>query len=205
MGTVERRQRHRAELHDAILDAALKIVLEQGLGALSIRAIAERIEYSAATIYLHFDSKEALLREVAREGFRRLHESLHAAAAAVSAPDDPAATLRAVARAYLEFVLEHRAYFQVMFDVLAAAGMSGGAQPAVQPAEPGLRDILLELEQAAQHRQEAAGGSGLPIGALATVHGLVSLYLSGRLGDVATTPDELLALVENCLAPYAER
>lgn len=215
MTSLERRLRHRAELRAAILDAALDIVAEQGLGALSIRAVADRVEYSAAAIYLHFESKEALLREVAREGFRRMHEVMGKAVAACGENAEPAVVVRALARAYLGFALEHTGYFRVMFDappvpsVTAQSEGNGGniAVPDVDTAAGALRHIgvLQQIAAAGPCRPQCAEGLRVPLATLATIHGLVSLFLSGRLSDVATTPDELLALTEECVAPYAVR
>lgn len=213
MTSAERRLRHRAELRAAILDAALDIVAEQGLGALSIRAVADRVEYSAAAIYLHFESKEALLREVAREGFRRMHETVGAAVAACGEKAAPATVLRALARAYLDFALEHTAYFRVMFDAPAVPsvrtedGWQIGAHIDADTAAAALRrmGVLQQLAAAESCRPACAQAMNVPLAALATVHGLISMFLSGRLSDVASTPEELLALAEECVSPYAVR
>jgi AcrR family transcriptional regulator len=220
--SLDRRRRHRAELRAAILDAALDIVAEQGLGALSIRAVADRVEYSAAAIYLHFESKEALLREVAREGFRRMHEAVGAAVAACGENAESAAVVRAFARAYLDFALEHTAHFRVMFDAPPVPSMKaqdqGDADPYPSPdadatAAARRRTGLLQQIAAAGPRRDGspalkpqcAEGLKVSLTTLATIHGLVSLFLSGRLGDVATSPEELLALAEGCVAPFAAR
>jgi len=216
MGSRERRLRHRAELSAAILDAALDIIAEQGLGALSIRAVADRVEYSAATIYLHFESKEALLREVAQEGFRRMHESVAAALAACGEAAEPAVVLRALARAYLDFALQHTAYFRVMFDVPPVPAVKTRPVPPERPArvadteralaaELSRRGVLQQLAGETPCQPVCAERLNVPVAAMATVHGLVSMFLSGRLDDVARTPDELLALAEQCVAPYAAR
>jgi AcrR family transcriptional regulator len=207
MTSLERRARHRAELHSAIIDAALNIIAEHGLGAFSIRAVADRVEYSAAAIYLHFQSKEVLLREVAEEGFRQMHARVCAAVAALGDSPERALLLATLARSYLDFALEHTAYFRVMFDVVpppgAGPGTCHGSQNGTGAAgEDRRRDLLQQLAAAQPCRPACAEGLNVPIAALATVHGLVSLFLSGRLADVATSPAELLALMEECLAPY---
>lgn len=207
MTSVERRARHRAELHSAIIDAALGIIAENGLGGLSIRAVADRVEYSAAAIYLHFESKEALLREVATEGFRRMHDEVRSAVAALGDSPEPRLLLSTLARAYLEFALRHTAYFRVMFDVAAPAADTAGASSGRNggtPAPGDEREVLLRrLEAAAPCKPACSEGLNVPLAALATVHGMVSLFLSGRLADVAATPGDLLALLEESLAPYA--
>jgi len=202
MGSAERRLRHRAELRAAILDAALEIVAAQGLGGLSIRAIADRIEYSAATIYLYFDSKEALLREVAREGFHRLLESLRDAMTRAASDHDPAAAseaLRAAARAYIDFALEHAAYFRAMFEPCDRTAAAAHPHPGADD-ECCYRSVVDQVERTAGLALSSGEASAETVAALATVHGLVSLYLSGRIEDLARTPAELTGLVERCMA-----
>src|SRR5688572_32654528 len=76
MGTIERRQRQKEEVYDSILKAAWKLVLESGWQGLSIRKIADAIEYSIPVVYDHFENKEAILNEFTRQGFRMLNENL---------------------------------------------------------------------------------------------------------------------------------
>jgi hypothetical protein len=78
MTSLERRARHRAELHSAIIEAALAIISEHGLAGLSIRAVADRMSNSLQP-FTSLREKEVLLREVAHEGFRRMHERVRAA------------------------------------------------------------------------------------------------------------------------------
>jgi AcrR family transcriptional regulator len=107
MGIAERREREKEALRTRIVEAARDIVSEEGLDALSMRALAERIEYSPATIYLYFRDKDDLLREVVGEGFRRLGEYSAAMIAAVGPQASPAERHRAMGRAYARFALEN--------------------------------------------------------------------------------------------------
>ena len=76
MGIAERKIRQKEEVRISILDAAWAIVAEDGWQALSIRKIAEAIEYSVPVIYDHFASKEAILLEFTKQGFRMLNEEM---------------------------------------------------------------------------------------------------------------------------------
>src|SRR5690242_280593 len=111
MGTKERRDRERQELRQAILAASREIAAREGWQAVSMRKVAERIEYSPPTIYEHFASKEALLLELMREGFRLLMERVQAGDSAAAAPE---ARIMALARGYWEFAWEHPELYQVM-------------------------------------------------------------------------------------------
>src|SRR5215212_10602734 len=97
MGTKERRDRERQELRQAILTASRDIAAQEGWQSVSIRKVAERIEYSPPTIYEHFSSKEALLVELMREGFRLLMERVQAGNRTAASPE---ARIMAIALAY---------------------------------------------------------------------------------------------------------
>lgn len=109
MGSDDRRERERNELASRIVDAAFALV-EEG-GDVSIRELAERIEYSPRTIYLYFRDKEAVLDAVRERGFAELGRAL---AAAESPEDSPAGRLHSLAAAYLGFASSRRRLFQAM-------------------------------------------------------------------------------------------
>lgn len=207
MGSVERRRRHREELRSRILEAALEIVSQQGLTALSIRAIAERVEYSSATIYLHFASKEALVEEVAREGFRRFDAYMHAAIAALPPTPEPLEELRALGRGYIRFALENTAYFRVMYDLPAVARAACGA-PAGHLPDPTLRarnwDRIVAAVQRLGSPRAAAEPEQAAIAAWCMLHGLVTLYLSGHLGSLAADPAEFEGLVSATMGLFRD-
>src|SRR6266487_6667346 len=107
-----RRDQEKQELRQAILTAAGELFLEQGYERFSLRKVAERIGYSATTIYLYFRDKDDLLFTVVDEGFMRFGQQLAAAAAS---QEDPWERLIALGRAYVSFGLEHPVYYQLMF------------------------------------------------------------------------------------------
>ncbi|MEI6899671.1 MAG: helix-turn-helix domain-containing protein, partial [Bacteroidota bacterium] len=72
MGITERKTKERQELKDLILSAAKSLFIEKGIDETSIRNIAERIEYSPATIYLYFKDKDEILHELHSQGFQEL-------------------------------------------------------------------------------------------------------------------------------------
>src|SRR5215475_12023730 len=72
MGIKERQERDREAVRRAILDAARDLFVSEGYGNVSIRKIAERIEYSPAAIYSYFPSKDDIFFALAEEGFRLL-------------------------------------------------------------------------------------------------------------------------------------
>ena len=114
MGITERRQRQKEEVKTSILDTAWQIVDREGWQALSIRKIAEAIEYSVPVIYDHFENKEAILHEFTLRGFRKLNEQLRGAKSRFT---DPGRQLEAMAYAYWQFAFENKEFYQLMFGI----------------------------------------------------------------------------------------
>ena len=111
MGIRERQDRERQAVRQAILDAARDLFIDEGYRNVSIRKIAERIEYSPAAIYSYFPSKDDIFFALAEEGFRRLDAKIRA----VQGHDDALEEVRACWWAYYEFSREQREFFELMF------------------------------------------------------------------------------------------
>lgn len=112
MGVKERHDREREAVSRGILDAARELFVTDGYQHVSIRKIAERIEYSPAAIYGYFPSKDDIFFALAEEGFRLLFNSASAPADAGSEPVDD---LRRMFWRYYEFSRSHPEYFALMF------------------------------------------------------------------------------------------
>src|SRR5215203_3600787 len=115
MGIKERQERDREAVRRAILDAARELFVTEGFQNVSIRKIAERIEYSPAAIYGYFPSKDDIFFSLAEEGFRLLGDP-------ASVRDDPALKdapplehVRAAFWRLYEFSREQPQYFALMF------------------------------------------------------------------------------------------
>lgn len=111
MGIRERQDRERQAVRQSILDAARDLFVTEGYRNVSIRKIAERIEYSPAAIYSYFPSKDDIFYALAEEGFRRLDEQIRS----VPAVTDPLEDLSARWWAYYEFSRQQREFFELMF------------------------------------------------------------------------------------------
>ncbi len=111
MGIKERQDRERQAVREAILDAARDLFVSEGYRNVSIRKMAERIEYSPAAIYSYFPSKDDIFFALAEEGFRRLDAKVRSA----GGHDDPLEEVRACWWAYYEFSKEDREFFELMF------------------------------------------------------------------------------------------
>ena len=85
MGVKERQERDKEQLRERILDAARELFVAEGYRNVSIRKIAEKVEYSPAALYSYFPSKDALFFALAEEGFRKLFEYTNSPADTVDA------------------------------------------------------------------------------------------------------------------------
>lgn len=111
MGPIDRREREKLEAKRRILDVARELFAENGYEAVAIRAIAERVEYSPRTIYLHFKDKDDLIRQLCAEDFRTFGEGM----AMLARVADPLERLRAIGLAYAQFAWEHPHHYKLMF------------------------------------------------------------------------------------------
>ena len=100
-------------LRRVILDSTRHLLVQDGYKSLSMRKIAQAIGYSATSIYLHFENKDALIHTLIEEGMDLLLESIKVAEAVH--PGDPLARLEAMCRRFVEFGLENPEYYEVMF------------------------------------------------------------------------------------------
>src|SRR3954471_13409319 len=110
MGIAERKERQRKEVRDSILESAWKVVNQEGWQNLSIRKIADAIEYSVPVVYDHFENKEAILSEFNRRGFKLLGDKLLEAKAKHKKAN---LQLEAIAYAYWDFAFQNREYYQL--------------------------------------------------------------------------------------------
>jgi len=115
MGIKERQERDREAVRRAILDAARDLFVAEGYDNVSIRKIAERIEYSPAAIYSYFPSKDDIFFALAEEGFRLLGDPAMGEAQEHLQTLPPLERVRAVFWRLYEFSRQHPEYFALMF------------------------------------------------------------------------------------------
>lgn len=111
MGIKDRKNKAKEDLHKSILKAAREIFLEKGFDNVSIRNIAQRIEYSPTTIYLYFKDKDAIFYALHNEGFLLLNQKIQA----LESVADPMERLKAMGRIYINFAQENEDYYDLMF------------------------------------------------------------------------------------------
>src|SRR5690242_6125241 len=118
MGVLERRAREKEVLRAKILEAATSLFVTEGYENVSIRRIAEKIEYSPATIYLYFKDKAELIQAICEEAFGEMLERIGQAGGSAT---DPIEGLRAGLRAYIDFGITHPSHYVIVFGSSAAS------------------------------------------------------------------------------------
>jgi AcrR family transcriptional regulator len=112
MGVRERKARQKKFLRQEILEAASELFVTEGYEQVSMRRIADRIEYSPTTIYLYFKDKSELLEQVCQEAFSRLSVLLKRI---LEQPGDPLERLAKGLVAYVHFGLDHPHQYRTAF------------------------------------------------------------------------------------------
>src|SRR3954470_6067499 len=115
MGIRERQERERESVRRSILEAARDLFVAEGYQNVSIRKIADRIEYSPAAIYSYFPSKDDIFFALAEEGFHLLFDSATADEPAAAEAGEPIDAVRAAFWHFYEFSRKQPEYFALMF------------------------------------------------------------------------------------------
>ena len=175
MGPKERREREREEIRTRILDAARELFANEGVESVTMRRIADRIEYSPTAIYFHFRDKEALLAELCDSDFRSFaHGFLEIAQIA-----DPVERLRAAGEAYVSFGLNNPSHYRLMFMTPKTTEASTIAKG--NPEEDSyafLKGIVAELMAQGRFRDDITDIDLAAQVMWSAMHGLVSLEIA---------------------------
>lgn len=176
MGTAQRRDRERQEMQALILDAARDLFATEGYEAVTMRKIAERIEYSPTAIYFHFKDKLSLLRELVDRDFASFAALLQRTAGIT----DPIERLRQVGYAYVDFALDHPNHYRFLF--MTPHPQLAPEESAIQKGNPDqdayafLRAIIAEAIAQGRFKPGYQDPDQVSQIAWASAHGLVSLH-----------------------------
>lgn len=187
----DRRGYHHGNLREALIDAALALIGEKGPAGFSFAEAARAAGVSAAAPYRHYRDRDALLADVARQGFEAFGKAL------VEAWDDGRPDARTaftrLGRAYLAFARTEPAYYAAMFE----AGVAIGDHPDVRAAADRAFDVLHRacgaiVETMPAGRRPPVMMMALHIWALS--HGIASLFARGDAArrPIPMTPEDLL-------------
>jgi AcrR family transcriptional regulator len=190
------------DVRAGILGASRALMDEGGLGALSMREVARRAGVSHQAPYHYFQDREAILAELAGEGFSQLYDYM---VSAIGLARDKLAKHRALGEAYIRFALNNPEVFKLMFRVEMC-------DLANYPAAKAKADACMQLVI------DVHGASGTPTGdktspdmvpviaAWSMAHGLATLMLEGKLGQaLGDTVDQREAAAKRVIAFFSER
>jgi AcrR family transcriptional regulator len=186
LGITERREREKEEVRKKILDAARELFATEGYERVTMRRIAEAIEYSPTTIYNHFEDKDDLVRALCYDDFSHLLDAMREA----PVPADPVDVIRQLGRAYVGFARRHPNHYRFMF-------MTPVVKEKLLEDNPGETSFRHLLEAV---RRAAAAGRFRPIDPLLaaqilwmSVHGPAAAFvtLCPELWPVAPPAEDL--------------
>jgi AcrR family transcriptional regulator len=112
MGHIERRQKEKDNIRKSIMEAALDIAISDGWNAVTIRKIANAIEYTPPIVYEHFKNKDDLFDELVLMGFYILHKEYYLAR---KTETDLKKILLQLSVSHWKFAFEHKELYQLMF------------------------------------------------------------------------------------------
>jgi AcrR family transcriptional regulator len=171
MGITERREREREEIRTRILDSARELFDSEGYEHVTMRRIAEAIEYSPTTIYNHFEDKDDLVRALCEEDFSRLLEVFREG----EPPADPVEWIRRLARAYARFGLELPNHYRFMFMTAHDKERHGPISPGDQAFDT-LRTAVARAIETGQFRREDVDTVSQVL--WSSLHGAVALLIT---------------------------
>ncbi len=195
MGVAERKLRHKEQVKAAILEEAWQIATTEGWQTLSIRKIADAIEYSIPVIYTHFENKEAILFEFTRKGFSILSEQLKEAK---ESRQESCQQLDAIAKAYFKFAFGNKAYYQLMFGL----GMPPCETVSRVAEMKEFTDVIISVIQTAiKNSKNPDSDAFLKFHAYwSMLHGQVSLQMMNNNGTVSNDLKE--KILEDSIASF---
>jgi AcrR family transcriptional regulator len=177
MGVKERKERDKAEMREMILQSAHKLFIDRGFEEVSIRNIAESIEYSPATIYLYFKDKNEIFEALHGEAFKKFNSYM----AELATIKDPFDVLIAMGEKYIQFTTDHPQYYEIMFIMDAPMDTEENCDhwEEGKKALETLENILIGCQQTGRFKEQDPRVLAFSIWSY--MHGMCSLTLRKRL------------------------
>jgi AcrR family transcriptional regulator len=196
MGIAERKEKQKLEIRKAILDASMKLFVEQGFQNVSIRKIADLIEYSPTTVYLYFKDKNEILFNLHEIGFLKLAEYF----ADLQTIRNPLLRLHKMGERYIQFGLENPAFYDLMFILQAPMdaleGMSNCSWEGGDMALSKLREVLQECMDKNLIEKGDVAATAMAIWSM--VHGMVSLAIRNRF-EKLVSGDQMVPMMHKAM------
>jgi AcrR family transcriptional regulator len=179
---------HHGDLRRVLIDAALQLVAEGGMDAVSVREAARRAGVSAGAPFRHFPSRDALIQAVAEEAQRRFRAEIEAALAGAPA-GDPLGRFRCLGLAYLRWAMRNPTHFEVissrrLFDHDHSAPISSDNAELIALTERTLADAF------AAGQLRSADLKQVQIAGRALVYGFARMNIDGHFPRWGVTAGE---------------
>jgi AcrR family transcriptional regulator len=190
MGIQERKEKQKLEIRKLILDASMKLFVEEGFENVTIRRIAELIEYSPTTVYLYFKDKDEIFAALHDIGFQKMAEFNKD----LDTIRNPLLRLHKMGENYLQFGMENPEYYSLMF--IDTEPMDKLAEEGCDEWRPGdtainrLKATVVECMEKGYLQQDDPLVVSLSIWSF--VHGLMSLSIRCRLEKFVLQKEMLL-------------
>ena len=198
MGITERKERGRAEMRQRIIDAAIQMFLEEGYEKTSIRNIADKIEYSPATIYLYYNDKDELLYDVQAQAFEKLGQLFREKATA----KNPIRKLEQIMVTYMHFGKNNPELYDLMFIIRAPMNVMKEKElwDNGHDSFKFLVECITDCIEKKLIRYDDVMIAALSVWSMG--HGLVSLDLRCRFKVMAMDEDMITAAIEKSVQEY---
>ncbi len=184
MGITERKEKQKKEIRKRILDASIKLFVEEGFENVTIRKIADIIEYSPTTIYLYFKDKNEIFYELHELGFQKM-AALNRNLENIK---NPLTRLFKMGENYIGFGLANPEFYDIMFILRAPMQTLESMDNCDwKNGETALHNLMRIVEECMQKKFIQKGNTkAVSMAIWGMVHGLVSLQIRDRfekLGD----------------------
>jgi AcrR family transcriptional regulator len=189
MGISERKEKQKLEIRKAILDASMKLFVEQGYENVSIRKIADLIEYSPTTVYLYFKDKNEILFQLHEIGFQKMAEYN----AELWTIKNPLVRLHKMGEFYMKFGLENPFFYDLMFILQAPMDALQGLEKCEWKSGDLTLNRLKDTVQECMDKNLIEKGDldAISMAIWSLVHGMVALAIRNRF-DKLVTPDQMV-------------
>ncbi len=184
---------HHGDLKNALINAGVEILAKDGVSGLSLRKVASKAGVSHTAPYSHFADKQALIAAISTEGFRQLYERVEAVAEKYKTR--PSRQLVEVAWSYVQFAMDDRDRFKVMFSGVLEKEKEYPEFVVESQKNFQLVKMIVEANQAAGVLR--SGPSDLmALSAWGIIHGFIMLLLEGQISHRVLEQKSLRELVE---------
>lgn len=184
---------HHGDLKNALIEAGVEILAKDGVSGLSLRKVALKAGVSHAAPYAHFADKQALIAAISTEGFRQLYERVSGVAETYQS--QPEKQLVEAAWAYVQFAMDDRDRFKVMFSGVLEKEKEYPDFVAESQRNFQLVKSIVEANQASG-RLRSGDSALVALSAWGIIHGFIMLLLEGQISHSVLEKMSLRELVE---------